>query len=212
MSEKYSGMTNKDFKEYCEEGGIDVDSKNVSKPTRKEYIKSIEKFEGSLAETNESKPEVIERSEPVVDSFAAEVESMNKEVTPVTTGSRTNRKQKKRAQEKEVMSLKRVLITSNSTNQTKTNGIERISWGNRLVGHNTDNVVIGKPWHVREGALRNMRGAVISQSIQDDDANQVRSETVPAWNIQLLDPLTKKEIEKIGKRQIIRDASIESLV
>ncbi len=110
------------------------------------------------------------------------------------------------------MALKRVLITSNSTNQTKTHGIERISWGNRLVGHNTDNVVIGKPWHVREGALRNMKSAIINQSIQDDDANQVRSETVPAWNIQELAPLTEKDIEKIAKRQTIREASIESLI
>jgi len=216
MSEKYSGMNNKDFKEYCETEGIDVDSKNVSKPTRAEYIASIEKFENKIGEKV-----VIEEFETIADE-----DDFTKEVAVVKTLGDTNgvqkeesktkkvvsRRDKKRSQHTELMALKRVIVTSNATNQTKTNGIERISWGNRLLGHQTDNVVIGKAWHVREGALRNLKNAKITQSVQDDEGNQVRFETIPAWVIQYLDPLTKDEITRIAKRQTIRDASIESLI
>ena len=215
MSKKYDGMKNADLKEYCIEEGIDVDSKNVSKPTKDEYIKSIEAFEASRGE-----PVVTEEFETIVDNddFANEVESVkNKELNNgVQKEDKTkkveSRKEKKRKQLQIDMALKRVIVTSNSTNQTKTDGIERITWGNRLVGHNTDNVVIGKPWHVREGALKNLRDAKINQSIQDSEGNQVSWEIVPAWVIQYLEPLTEKEINKIAKRQTIRDASIDSLI
>ena len=221
MSDKYKDMTNKDLKEYCENEGIDVDSKNVSKPTKKEYIKSIESFEAGQVVTEELEtilePEVMEA---INDSFADEVIAINNE-TGVDNGVqkedktkevKETRAQKKSKQRKEMFALMRVIITSNATNQTKTGGLERISWGNRLLGHNTDNVIIGKPWHVREGALRNMKNAVITQSVQDDEGNQIRNETVPAWVIQYLDPLTKDEIKAIAKRQAIRDASIDSLI
>ncbi len=217
MSEKYSGMTNKDLKEYCEEEGIDVDSKNVSKPTKVEYVDAIERFESGNV-----KKVVTEENETILDpedDFSREVKKINS-LTKEANGAQVNktqkvketRKDKRRKQYNELMALKRVIVTSNQTNQTKTVGIERISWGNRLLGHNTDNVVIGKPWHVREGALRNLAAAKITQSIQDDDGNQVRFETIPAWIIQYLEPLTEPEIQKIAKRQAIRDASIDSLV
>ncbi len=138
---------------------------------------------------------------------------MQKEKEPeIKEVKKLTRSQKRRKQYNELMALKRVIITSNSTNQTKTDGIERIAWGNRLLGHQVDNIVLGKPWHVREGALRNLRNSIIRQPIQDDDANTVKFETVPAWNIQVLEPLSKEEIERIAKRQTIRDASIESLI
>ena len=216
MSEKYSGMTNKDFKEYCEAEGIDVDSKNVSKPTRAEYTDAIERFEsGNVTKVvTEEFPTILD------DDFANEVKVINSSIgeqNGVQEKNKTKkvvetRAQKRRKQHNELMALKRVIVTSNQTNQTKTGGIERITWGNRLIGHNTDNVVIGKPWHVREGALRNMKGAETTQSVQDDEGNQVRFETIPSWIIQYLDPLTQEEIEKIAKRQTIRDASIDSLI
>ena len=216
MSDKYESMKNADLKEYCADEGIDVDSKNVSKPTRAEYIASIEAFESQLGEKV-----VTEEFETIADEddFTREVTMIKAEGNQdgvqeeeTKTKKVITRREKKRSQHKELMALKRVIVTSNATNQTKTNGIERISWGNRLLGHQTDNVVIGKAWHVREGALRNLKNAIITQSVQDDEGNQVRFETVPAWVIQYLDPLTKDEINKIAKRQTIRDASIDSLI
>jgi hypothetical protein len=221
MNDKYKGMNNKDFKEYCEAEGIDVDSRNVSKPTRAEYIAAIEKFEsGQFKKVVDSEPEVKVKVEE--DDFSKEVEEVKnggsendvqeKEEPKAEEPKKLTRSQKRRKQYNELMALKRVIITSNANNQTKTDGIERIAWGNRLLGHQVDNIVIGKPWHVREGALRNLRASIIRQPIQDDDSNTVRFEVVPAWNIQELEPLTKEEIEKIAKRQAIRNASIDSLI
>ena len=219
MNDKFKDFKNDDLKEYCTDAGIDIDSKNVSKPTRKEYIDAITKFESSFTdEPSEKENEEIDSTEPVFEdnSFLNEIKPIGENNGLQEEDKKTKkvetRAQKKKKQYNTMHALKRVLITSNSTNQTKTNGIERITWGNRLLGHQTDNVVIGKAWHVREGALRNMKSSIITNSIQDDEGNQVRFETVPAWNIQILEPLTEKEIEKIGRRQTIRDASIESLV
>ena len=204
MSDKYKDMKNKDLKEYCEEEGIDVDSKNVSKPTRTEYIDSIEAFEASNGEKV-----VTEKFETIADEddFVKEVKMVQAE-----TISASPRKKRISKKNHPLMSLKRVIVTSNANNQTKTGGIERISWGNRTLGHNTDNVMIGKPWHVREGALRNLKSATIRISTTDDNGNHAGVDKAPAWVIQYLDPLTKEEINKIAKRQTIRDASIDSLI
>lgn len=198
----YEEMTNKELQALCDDLGIDVDSKNVSKPTKREYIIALERFN---SKDQQDADEFLNVGEP------DGKEKMQEEAGQKVKVKKT-RAQKRREQQHVLFQLKRVIITSNQTNQTKTNGIERITWGNRLVGIQTDNVVLGKPWHVREGALRNLRAAIVRNSVQDDEGNQVRWETVPAYNIQELEPLTKEEIDKIAKRQTIRDASIESLV
>lgn len=217
----FDDMTNKDLKEYCDAEEIFVASKNVSKPTKKEYLLAIQSFEKMQHENIQA---YVEQAEPVLEEV--EVESDNepeeedeffKEImaekskvasTPKKKGALT-RAQKRKKQYDELMPLKRVLITSNATNQTKSN-VEYVTWGNGLLGHKTDLVYMGKPWHVREGALRNMRNANVSISRQD--GNNIVYETVPAYNIQVLDALSPEEIEKIAKRQTIRDASIESLI
>jgi hypothetical protein len=200
--DKFKDFKNEDLKQYCIDEGVDVDSKNVSKPTRKEYIDSILAFEAKAAQKEEKETE----------EFLSEPEP----ATPVVAKKEVKKEVSKKdiaAQKRAFMNKRiRVLITSNSTNQTKTGGLERITWGNRVLGHHTDNVVLGRPWHVREGALNNMRQAMTRNSIQDDEGNQVRWETVPTYNIQILEPLTESEINKIARRQTIRDASIESLI
>lgn len=215
-------MTNKDLIEYCESEGIDVDSKNVSKPTKTELLEAIKKFEITQALPTEDEASEAEiKDEGIIpelemtdaDEFLA-VEAQKDVANGLQEKQKTKkmtRGQKRRIQYNELMPLRRVLITSNSTNQTQTK-LHFITWGNGLIGHNTDRVYLGKPWHVREGALRNLEQAVITEPIQDDEGNQVKFETKPAYNIRRLDPLTEHEREKIAKRQIIRDSSIESLI
>ncbi len=212
MSNPFEKMTNKDLAEYCIDEGIKVDSKNVSKPTKPELLKAIKEFETKQSEPVETatEEEIEDEGMTDVDEFLTQ---MNPE-PPVPVKSKTaklTRAQKRKIQYNELMPLKRVMITTNADNQTKTN-LVFITWGNGLLGHKTDRVYLGKPWHVRQGALNNMRDAMTRISIQDEEGNQVRFETVPTYNIVDLAPLTKDEIERIGKRQIIRDASIESLI
>ncbi|MCK5848974.1 MAG: hypothetical protein KAH01_07260 [Caldisericia bacterium] len=210
---KLNEMTNKDLIEYCEAEGIDVDSKNVSKPTKKELLTAIELFEKNqmsdadefLKEAKTEEPEIEEEIQNNTE-YEKAMEVLKEKKKPKLT-----RAQKRKKQHDELMPLKRVIITTNADNQTKTN-LEFITWGNGLIGHHTDRVYLGKAWHVREGALRNMERAIITESVQNEDENRVDFITKNAYNIQRLDPLSEAERERIGKRQIIRDASIESLI
>jgi hypothetical protein len=211
-------MTNKDLIEYCKDEGIDVDSKNVSKPTKKELLAAIKAFEQGQAEPEEvtevSDEEIEDEGMTDADEFLNMLDEPTVETKKESTAIKTkklSRAQKRRLQYNEYMPLKRVLVTTNADNQTKTS-LVFITWGNGLLGHRTDRVYLGKPWHVRQGALNNMKAAFTAISIQDEEGNQVKSETLPTYNIIELDALTKNEIETIKKRQIIRDASIESLV
>ena len=218
MSKALDDMTNKDLAEYCKEEGIDVDSKNVSKPTKKELLAAIAKFEEAQTEPaveaaipELSEEEIEDEGMTDADEFLAEVETPAVKAKPAKKGAKLTRGEKRKQQRAELMPLRRVLITTNADNQTKTS-LLFITWGNGLLGHLTDRVYLGKPWHVRQGALNNMKRANTRISIQDEEGNQVKFETVPTYNIIELEALTEEEIEKIAKRQTIRDASIESLI
>ncbi len=196
---KLEEMKNKDLIEYCKEEGIEVKAKNVSKPTKTELLDAIKAFE---------KEQLGD-----IEGFLDAEDTVDEEdtVEPVVAGKKMTRAQKRNKQRLELFPLRRVLVTSNATNQTQTN-LQFITWGNGLIGHQTDRVYLGKPWHVREGALRNLKNARITEPVQDEEGNTVRFETKPAYNIQELSPLSKDEIDRIAKRQIIRDSSIESLI
>ncbi len=177
---------------------------------------AIQNFEKSQSEPEVetedlSEEEIEEEGMTDADEFLAEAKE-EKPVVKVESGKKKmTRAQKRKIQRAELMPLKRVLITTNADNQTKQN-LVFITWGNGLIGHLTDRVYLGKPWHVRQGALNNMKNALTRISIQDEEGNQVKFETVPTYNIVDLAPLTEAEIKKIGTRQTIRDASIESLI
>jgi hypothetical protein len=210
----FDSFTNADLKEYCETEGITVVSKNVSKPTKTEYLEAIQNFESANKEPDVEQnlqQAQIENEDNMtsIDEFL----SNNDGIEPIQNQDKNkpSRAEKRRQQYAELMSLPRVLITSNALNQTQTS-LHYVTWGNGLLGHMTDRVYLGRPWHVREGALRNLEAAMITEPVQDYDSNSVKFETKPAFNIKRLDPLTKEEIDKIAKRQAIRNASIESLI
>lgn len=211
MSDKFNNFTNSDLKDYCQSEGITVSSKNVSKPTRAEYLKAIQDFEQNNNEPVEKiiNDELDESNMTSIDDFLND--DVLEFIEKSKNSTRLSRAEKRKMQYEELMPLRRVLITSNSTNQTQTN-LHYITWGNGLLGHMTDRVFLGRPWHVREGALRNIEAAMITEPVQDYDTNTVKFESKPAFNVKKLDPLTKEEIDKIAKRQAIRNASIESLI
>ncbi len=199
----YNEKTNKELKEICEERNIEVDSKNVSKPTKKEFLTAIEKDDASADSfLTDNAIEIVEKVEEKTETKVDVKEAKKKELT---------KSEMKRMQFNELMAMKRVIVTQVGDNQTKLQN-KTFSWGNRVVGHQTDRVVFGKPWHVREGALRNIRAAMVTESVQNFEQNRVDTITKPEYIVQDLTPLTKKEIEAIAKRQTIRDSSLESLI
>lgn len=196
----FKELTNNELQAFCEENNIDVDSKNVSKPTKTEFLAAIER--------NAEREKVV--TDDFLDVDIADPEA-EKETIIADKAPTESRAKKRRRLYNEMHALKRVVVTSNSTSQTK-QGLVFITWGNRLLGHNTDRVQLEKPWHVREGALRNMKAAMITESVQDEDGNSIKTKPKKAYYIEELEPLTKEEIQDIARRQQIRDSSIDSLI
>lgn len=210
----FEDLTNKDLKEYCESEGIDVDSKNVSKPTKKEYIEAIGKHEAQLnLDTEDFLDNEIKGKSNGVQEKINETENKTEAKSTKKVKSKTlTRSQKRRNQYNTLMAKKRVIVTSNQDNQTKVkNSVQFVTWGNRLLGHQTDRVIFDKPWYIREGALENLRNAIVTESVQDEEGNKIDTVTKPAYIIQELGHLNKTEIDTIAKRQLIRDSSIDSL-
>lgn len=185
----YEDMTNKELAELADQLDVEVEAKNPSKPNKTELIKALEKYDGITEE-----PDVVEEE---VKTEAAK---------PAKKDTKTS---KRRQQYNDKMKLIRVLITSNSDSQTKT-AMRTITWGNRLLGYNTDRVVFEKPWHVRQGALDNMKNATIVKQIQNDETGNIDKVIVPAYNIVEMAPLTKEELAVMADKQKVRNAALDS--
>ena len=189
----YEEQTNAELSSMIEDLGIDVDAKNPKKPNKAELVAALYKYDGV---------------EP------AEVVSNDTEVKAVVKPKKQTLAQKKREQHKKYMKLIRVNITSNSVSQTKNlpNQVMTISWGNRLLGYQTDRLILGKPWHIRYGALKNLEDSVISVSVQNDEKNRIETIQGPAYNIAILPMLDKPALDKLAKKQTIRNESIAALI
>jgi len=187
----FEEMTNAELVSYCEENEIEVESKG-KKPNKTELLAAV-----GVSGTEE-------------DEFLAEaMEQVNKANATVKLdkeAGKLTKAQIKKEQFKKQMALQRVLITDNSDNQTKTD-LMFVSWGNRILGYHTDRVLLGKPWHVRTGAMNNLRDATIYKPVQDDKG-VVTTVKVPKYNIVDLGLLSEAEYKVIGEKQKIRNASL----
>ncbi len=195
----YEEMTNAELKQYCEDNGIEVTAKNPAKPNKAELLGAID---GTMADANAQD-----------DSFAAEavqqVEEAKKAVEKpkiVATGEKTAA-QKRRAVYNKKMALKRVLVTDNKDNQTKQD-LMTVAWGNRELKYHTDRVVLGKPWHVRQGALDNIIASTYSKPVQNYETNTIDYVTTPMFNIVDLGILSKEEYARIAEKQNVRNATL----
>lgn len=188
MSQNYEDMTNAEMKQLCEDLGLDVDAKNPAKPNKAELSAALDEYYAPAAKT-ESEPEIEIVAEKPKET------AKKKEVSL--------RKKQYDAKMKKV----RVMVTSNADNQTKHQN-RTITWGNRVLGHNTDIVVFEKPWYIRQGALDNMRTATIVKHFQNDETGQPDSVVIPAYNIVELGHLTEEEIKKMARNQQVRNAAL----
>ncbi len=191
----YEDQTNADLSSLIEDLGIEVDAKNPKKPNKAELVAALYKYDGVV-------PEVQEDEEDV------KVEVVAKPNAKKTKG------QLRREQSNKYMRLIRVTVTSNSSSQTKADPrqVMTISWGNELLGYHTDRLILGRPWHVRYGALQNLTNCEITTSTQNYEKNKIETTVGPAYNIDKMTPLTRVELDKMAKRQTIRDSSIEALI
>ena len=212
MNEELLKMTNKELIAYCDRNNINIDSKNVSKPTKAEIYKAIQEA-GDLMEESIIESEGLDELDDDVDEWLdISPEETEKKIRLAAAGKPT-RAQIRKSQHDSLMPIRRVIITENDKNQTTIpTQVHYSTWGNRLMGHHTDRFICGSAWHVRQGALNNLQGMMVARSINDEEGNAIRHETVPKYIIQILPSLTEEERTTISKRQLIRDSSIESLI
>ncbi|MEA1999019.1 MAG: hypothetical protein U9N61_06840, partial [Euryarchaeota archaeon] len=114
------------------------------------------------------------------------------------------------AMKKKLMKLTRVTIIDNQMSQTHKvkNAVQFVGWGNRVVGYHNERIILNKPWHVREGALINLRAVTMQIPIQNDEANRIDWEDAQRYSITELEPLTKDQIELINKKQNVREQAL----
>ena len=188
--------SNKELSELCEAVGVEVVAKG-SKPTKAELTAALDEYYGvaeeAVADENESE--------------AVDETVVGAEVDKSIAIRKKTKAQIRKEQYDENMKLVRVLVTSNATNQTKTE-LTTISWGNRLLGYHTDRVILGKPWHVRQGALNNMKDRKITNPVQNEEQNRIDYVTVPAYNIVDLGLLSMKEYKEMAEKQKAKNASM----
>ena len=190
----YDEQTNAELSSLIEDLGIDVEAKNPKKPNKAELVAALNKYDG-------------------VDPEAEEAIEEPQEVQKKAKSAKQTKKAQYKEQYNKMMKLMRVNVTSNSQSQTKPmpNQVLPVSWGNRVLGYHTDRLILGKPWHIRYGALLNLKNSVTTISVQNDEKNRVDTQVIPSYNIIELKSLTKPELDKMAKRQIIRDESLEAL-
>lgn len=214
-------MTNKELTEYCTLMGINVESKNVSKPTKAELLLAISEYEAAIPKTSVATDDEIDAEIAKMELEAGIIPSATDNVTTPAIINLTpeeieeqKRKDKARSRlkkKRENQFKVRVIINSNDPNQNRlSTQAEYVTWGNST-GHYTDIFVVGKPWMIRKGALNNLKNKKIIKSITNDEGVVVKQETIPAYIIQELPLPTKEELAIIAKRQIIRENSTRDL-
>jgi len=179
-----------ELKTYCEENGIVVQAENLNKPTKKEYVAAIENIE----DIEVTKKDVVEEKPKKKVLSKAEKKAI-----------------KRKVQISELMPKVRVIIRDNRKTQTPSE-FEWLTWGNDLIGHQTEKIVFDTPWHVRVGALRILEKATCKISVPGNfkDGKKPTYKKGPMYSIERLAPLTKQELKKLGERQtIIENNEIE---
>ena len=207
MSNKvnYEEMTNAELKALVDDFELTVEAKTPGKPNKAELIAAITKFKKEQDVINGVEDEDDMLDEDDIDTLKDEEENHELEpkkvAKPVAQASLS--KDKKRAlQRADLLRKERVIIFDKQSTQTKIPVI-MVTWGNRLVGINTDvvNLQSGKPQYIRRGALANLRLATFSYSYQEDEFSPVRHLTEERFEIRELDGLTEEEIEILAAQQ-----------
>jgi hypothetical protein len=195
--EKFKEMTNAQLDEFCNDLGIEVKAKG-KKPNKAEYMTAIASYYG--INTEEPEDETADEADKIIDKLSNNF------------GKKEKKESEKKKQLKELMVLRRVQISSNKDNQkdpSNLNIAHTVSWGNRLVGYYTDRFILNRPWHIREGALRNLKNATFRKSVVNPSTHETTMVTVPMYNIAELPPLTEEEIKEMAAKQKTRNAAVD---
>jgi hypothetical protein len=205
----YEEMKNNELMALCDELGVDVESKNVSKPTKAELIAALTQYDKETNEflddgsddTGNYKDDVPIASNDKPIPFNGKIPLEDRDPATLT------RDELRQLQRDQLLSLQRVIITSNDhtvTIKTK-NRVNYVSWGNELLGFHTNRYVLGKKWILPRGAVNQLKKVNFTYPVQDEDENVVGFETVPMFQVVELPLPTEEEMNLMKKRQTILD-------
>ena len=185
-------LTNAQLKEECEDLGLDkvVGSNNPHKPTKDDYINAI------MAKIS---------YEPVDVEEVEEIVTVDAPSEPTSTRKPQSAAKLSRL---ELFRKDRVIVHDTQEGQSKNKDeMISISWGNRLIGGQTDFVSLnGQPQYIRRGAIRNLIDATTVSHEPKANGNGVTSNVTKRFVISEVGGLTPKELEELANRQKMRNA------
>jgi len=193
----YDEMTNAQLKEECDDRGIKVEAKSPGKPNKTELLAAIHKAE-NFEPVEYDEDYVSEEDVAKQEAIAA----APKPIKPVAPQSEA------KLQRLDMMRKTRVIVHDNQDNQTKDKDeVISVSWGNRLLGGQTDFVSLGgEPQYVRRGALKNLEEAttvIHDTKASGSGANQQRRKR---FIIVPVEGLSVGEIAELAAKQKMRDS------
>lgn len=115
--------------------------------------------------------------------------------------------QKIKAQKKELLSLRRVIVTEvHATQSYESDDSARltfVTWGNTWLGFTTNKVVYNTPWMLPQGCINNLK-AVTASIGKTTPTGAVVYHTVKKYDIKDLGVPDKEGLAVISKRQALR--------
>jgi len=194
MATAFKDMTNSELKEACVDFGLEVKANNPKRPTKDEYVAVLEAFKVEQARING-----IDLEEQA--ALEAEAEVAKKDPT-----SKRKPQSKVELMKLDLFRKDRVIVHDQQDNQTK-DAMVSISWGNRLVGGQTDWVDLsGTPQYIRKGAIQNLKDATCTIQTNKSNGGGVQTETRPRFIVVPVDGLTPEELAALAKKQEARNA------
>lgn len=184
----FDNMTNAELKEACKDFGLEVIARNPGKPNKEEYLTALNAFKDSQ--------DTLHGIE--------EVEEVKKEV--VTSKPKKKVQSKPQLMKLDLFKKDRVIVHDQQESQTKDEMVS-ISWGNRLIGGQTDwvDVASGEPQYIRRGAIGNLKTANMVTHVSKanggaDRASKKRFIVVEQEN------LTDAQFEDLKNQQKMRNS------
>jgi len=190
---QFEDMTNAELKEACEDFGLEVKAKNPAKPNKTEYLEALNSFK--------------EKQDELHSERNAEKAKAAKVVVKTTDGSKRKPQTQSQLQKLDLFRKDRVMVRDMQESQTKDEMIS-VSWGNRLIGRQTDWVDLsGEPQYVRRGAINNLKEAtmVVHEPKKGGGVSMVRKNRFVVVDVE---PLTPKELEELAAQQKMRNSKL----
>lgn len=190
--EAYKELTNTQLLEECTELGIEkvIGSKNPHKPSKDDYIKAI------AAKLSYEPLDIEDDEDEMEDEAVAEIPSTRVAQTPAQLARL------------DMFRKDRVIVHDTQENQSKDKDeMIPVSWGNRLLGGQTDFVSLnGQPQYIRRGAINNLIEATTVSHRQKPSGNGVTTSITKRFIVTEVDGLTQAELDELASKQRMRNS------